>query len=530
MPTRRRFLRSAAALSAAPLLYSAQARAQAVSFDPPRFDYAWLKGRARTLATEAYRPPAEVLPIVLTKLSRDAPQSIRFRRDHALWADQPLAFRVQFFHLGRNFREPVQMHEVVNGASRKIGFDPGMFDYAGSGVDPRRLPRTLDFAGFRLNFYPDWERDIAAFLGASYFRAVGADKQYGVSARGLAIDTGLNHPEEFPAFTHYWFERPLPGAVKMTIHALLDSPSITGAYRFELTPGEPLLMDIDAALYPRKAIERLGIAPLTSMYQSGENDHRVADDWRPEVHDSDGLSLWTGANERIWRPLVNPAALKVNSFIDNNPKGFGLLQRDRVFDHYQDDALLYEKRPSVWIEPRTVANQGWGRGAVQLVEIPAVDETADNIVSYWNPGASPQPGNEMLFAYRLHWGAQMPFPSPIAQVLATRDNIGGIVGQPRKYFSWRFVVDFTGGNLASLPGNTPVEPVLTASRGSFELVSVRPQPQIGGHRAIFDLKPSDLSTEPIDLRLYLRLNGQALSETWIYQWTPPPEAERKRWL
>ncbi|HWI14467.1 MAG TPA: glucan biosynthesis protein D, partial [Burkholderiales bacterium] len=371
--------------------------------------------------------------------------------------------------------------------------------------------------------HDDTKRDVAAFLGASYFRAVGSEMQYGMSARGLAVDTALGRPEEFPMFTRYWIEQPASKSTVLTVYALLDSPSVAGAYRFDLRPESTLTMDVDAALYPRAAIERLGIAPLTSMYQYGENDRRVANDWRPEIHDSDGLSLWTGAGEWLWRPLVNPEALRFNAYADDNPRGFGLLQRDRVFDHYQDDGVFYERRPSVWVEPKG----GWGKGAVDLVEIPTADETFDNIVAFWNPAQKPQPGQELLYSYRLHWGSRMPFAPPLAHVVATRTGIGGVIGRKRTYFSWRFAVDFAGGDLMRLPKAAEVEAVITASRGEIEITSARPLAAGEGYRAMFDLKPTDNSIEPINLRLYLRAGKRALSETWIYQWTPPPAERRK---
>jgi glucans biosynthesis protein len=357
---------------------------------------------------------------------------------------------------------------------------------------------------------------------------VGSDhRQYGISARGLAIDTGLEKGEEFPRFTEFWLLRPAKNSPSLTVYALMDSPSAAGAYRFEIRPGATLIMDVDAVLYPRKAVERIGIAPLTSMYQHGENDRRMANDWRPEIHDSDGLSLLTGNGEWIWRPLMNPSVIRVNSYFDGNPRGFGLLQRDRNFDHYQDDSVFYERRPSLWVEPKYGSGQGWGKGAVQLVELPAPDETFDNIVCFWNPADKPQPGQELLFSYRLYWGAQMPHAPALAQVVATRTGLGGIVGQTRNHFSWRFAVDFTGGELALIPKQTKVEPVISASRGEIQIASARPQAEVNGYRAMFDLKPTDESAEPIDLRLYLRLGGQPLTETWLYQWTPPAPAERK---
>ena len=484
---------------------------------PEAFDYAWLKGQARTLASSAYRAPASHIPDKVRDLDWDQHQAITYKADHALWAKEHLRFQAKFFHLGLFFKSPVRMFEVVDGKARELAYDPAMFDYGKSGLDGSSLPQNLGFAGFRLLSHTDPVRDIVAFLGASYFRAVGGEMQYGISARGLAIDCGMNRPEEFPAFTSFWLERPAKDSSQLTVYALMDSPSVAGAYRFVIYPAATLVMDVDAALYPRKEIERLGIAPLTSMFQSGENDRRMANDWRTEIHDSDGLSMWTGAGEWIWRPVVNPPALHVNAFADENPRGFGLLQRDRNFDHYQDDGVFYERRPSLWVEPKS----GWGKGSIDLVEIPTIDETFDNIVAFWAPADKPRAGQELLFGYRLFWGSKMPYGSSLAQVAATRTGIGGIVGQKKKYFSWRFVVDFAGGDLGMLGGDAKVEPVISTSRGQIELVSARPLESIHGYRAMFDLKPNDESLAPVDLRMFLRVDGQPLTETWIYQWTPP---------
>jgi glucans biosynthesis protein len=489
---------------------------------PQSFDYAWLKGQARAAATRPWVDPARPLPPTVDALDWDQHQAIRYRRDHALWADERLRFRAQFFHLGQFQKTPVRIHEVHDGQASELAYDPELFDYGKSGLEGTALPKDLGFAGFRLNFHTDLERDVCAFLGASYFRAVGGEWQYGLSARGLAVDPGLPRPEEFPTFVAFWLERPAPGSSSMVVYALLDSPSITGAYRFVVTPGDRLVMDIDAALYPRKPIERLGIAPLTSMYQTGENDRRMANDWRTEIHDSDGLQMWTGGGEWIWRPLNNPAHLRFSSFADQNPRGFGLLQRDRDFANYQDDGVFYEKRPSLWVEPKS----GWDAGSVQLIEIPTVDETFDNIVGLWNPKRPVQAGEELLFAYRLHWGAQPPVQPGLAHCVATRTGLGGVVGQKRKYFSWRFAIDFVGGGLGLLGPKSQVEAVITASQGRVEITSARPQAAINGWRAMFDLVPPP-GMEPIDLRLYLSYDGQPLTETWMYQYSPPPANERK---
>ena len=531
---RRSILKSALALAAGQVTYAGLSRAAqpstagaaAISGNgPPQpFDFAWLKGQAHFLASNAYQESKDVLPPSMAKLGYDQYQSIRFRTDHSLWGDSGLAFRLQFFHVGRTFNQPVHLYEVSDGQAREIVYDPVMFEWDKSGVDPATMKDHAGFAGFRVQFVTNWRADVAAFLGAAYFRAVGGDtRQYGLSARALAVDTAFARPEEFPRFTSFWFERPAKDSGTLTLYALLDSPSIAGALRMQISPGGTLIMHVDTALYPRKPIERLGIAPLTSMFFYGENDRRGANDWRPEIHDSDGISMWTGAGEWIWRPLTNPAQLRFNSYADDNPRGFGLLQRDRNFDHYQDDGVYYDRRPSLWVEP----NGGWGKGAVQLVEIPTVDETFDNIVAFWNPLDKPKPGQELLFSYRLYWGTRMPYSSPLAQTIATRTGIGGTVGVKRQYYSWHFAVDFAGGELGALAKDAPVEAVVTTSRGQTEHVTAHFVEEFNGYRALFDVRPNDDSTQPIDLRLYLRVDGRPLTETWIYQWTPPSPKEQK---
>jgi len=522
---RRTLLQTAAAVAAVGpgslLSPTAQAAGLMPLGRPQAFDQAWLKGRARALAATPYRPPSQSLPTNIASLDWDQYQAIRFKPEHALWADSKLRFRIELFHLGLFFKRPVRMFEVAGNQAQELAYDPAMFDYGKSGLSGARQPADLGFAGFRFKFHLAPTYDIAAFLGASYFRATTGTRQYGLSARGLAIDTGLSRPEEFPDFVAFYLERPAADSNTLVVHALLDSPSVAGAYRFAITPGETTLMEVDAALYPRKEIERLGIAPCTSMFQTGENDRRKGNDWRPEIHDSDGLSMHTGSGEWIWRPLRNPRAVSVNTFSDRNPRGFGLLQRDRDFANYQDDGVFYERRPSLWVEPKG----DWGAGAVDLVEIPTIDETNDNIVAFWNPADKLRPGQESLWGYRLYWCPEPPAQPLQARCVATRTGLGGVVGKKRTYFSWRFAVDFAGGDFALLDPATPVEPVISVSRGRVEITSARPLAAVRGWRAMFDVVP-DASLEPITVRLFLRANGQPLTETWIYEWAPPPLAER----
>jgi glucans biosynthesis protein len=457
---------------------------------------------------------------VLTRIDYDAHGKIRFKTENALWADGPGAYPVTFFHLGRFFQKPVHMHVVEGGRAREILYDDSYFDMPADSP-AHELPRNSGFAGFRFQELRggklDWRKnDWTAFLGASYFRAIGELYQYGLSARGLAIDTVVyEQPEEFPDFTQIYFETPRAGSDSVTLYALLEGPSVAGAFRFVMRRENAVVMDITSQFHLRRDVARLGISPLTSMFWFSETMKPTAADWRPEIHDSDGLAIWTGAGERIWRPLNNPPHVAVSAFADERPRGFGLLQRDRNFDHYQD-GVFYERRPSLWVEP-----QGdWGRGSVQLVEIPTDDEIHDNIGVMWVPAAPARAGVQYDLAYRLTWAADEPYPTPLARCMATRLGNGGQPGTTRPKGVRKFTVEFLGGPLAELPPGVLPQPVLTASRGQFSQVRTEAVPDgVAGHwRSQFDLAVT--GAEPVDLRCYLKNGDQVLSETWLYQYHP----------
>ncbi|GAB3629792.1 glucan biosynthesis protein D [Pandoraea terrae] len=530
MVKRRTFLTSATAsvaLAALGITPSAMAARRVKLGAAAPFSYDALVERARAMAQQPYAPAPTPPREILEKIDYEAHGKIRFNTDYALFADGPGQFPVTFFHLGRFFQAPVHMF-VVDGAAGKLSaqeiiYDERYFDMPADSP-AHQLPAGSGFAGFRFqesrNGDPhtrDWRKnDWVAFLGASYFRAIGDLYQYGLSARGIAIDVAqAGKPEEFPNFTQFYFETPRGKADTVIVHALLDGPSISGAYRFVMQRGKGVIMDVDSALFLRRDVGRLGIAPATSMYWFSETVKATGADWRPEVHDSDGLAIWNGAGEHIWRPLNNPPHTTASAFSDRNPKGFGLLQRDRNFDHYQD-GVNYERRPSLWVEPL----EGWGEGAVQLVEIPTDDEIHDNVVAMWVAKAPARAGNAYHLKYRLHWLADEPYPSPLARCVATRLGNGGQPGQPRPQGVRKFMVEFKGGPLAKLPFGVKPEAVLSSSRGKFSYVFTEAVPNgVAGHwRAQFDLTAD--GDEPVDIRLHLRLKEQALSETWLFQYHP----------
>ena len=384
----------------------------------------------------------------------------------------------------------------------------------------RKLPQGAGFAGLRIQEARDgaldWRKnDWVAFLGADYFRAIGELRQYGLSARAVALDVAVaGKPEEFPDFTKFYIDRTQTGD-PLTIYVLLDGPSVVGAHRFLLSRGKGVTMEIDQSLFLRGDVASFGLAPLTSMYWFSETKKETGIDWRPEVHDSDGLALWMGTGERAWRPLNNPPRIVTSSFADENPRGFGLLQRDRSFDHYQD-GVYYDRRSSAWVEPMGP----WGKGAVQLVEIPTDDEIHDNIVAMWVPEKVAAAGSEVKLSYRLYWVAGEPFPADLARCVATRLGNGGQPGQPRPKGVRKFMVEFKGPPLEALTFGVKPEAVLWASRGIFSYVFTEAVPDdVPGHwRAQFDLTVA--GPDPVEMRLFLRAGEKTLSETWLYQYHP----------
>lgn len=516
--SRRRFL-AAALLS--PLFHYlsreswAEDAGTALDLGPPQaFSFDWLRQQAKRLAEQPYQEPVIRHADVLKKIDFDFHQQIRYRPELALWGHGEGPYPVQFFHLGKLFQVPVKMHVVQDGVAREILYSSRLFDF-GKATFASHLPADLGFAGFRVLNSASEQRDWLAFLGASYFRSAGELDQYGLSARGIAIGTGLPEPEEFPYFIRFWLE-PAPGPEALSIYALLDGPSISGAYRIQAARHGSALMDVEAALFPRTAIPRMGIAPLTSMFWYSETNRMQARDWRPEIHDNDGLALLTGKGERIWRPLNNPPAfVQTSSFFDDNPKGFGLLQRDRDFEHYQDDNVFYDRRPSLWVEPL----ESWGEGAVQLIEIPTRFEADDNIVAYWVPKEPVQAGSDWTFKYRLHWIAGEPYPLELGKVIATRLGRGGNPAMriPPPNLT-KIVIDFEGGPLEQLDRKAPVQLVLNATGGKITEESVLQVVGMKRWRVFFDIEAE--SRDPIDIRVYLRLGDQALTETWLYQYIP----------
>ncbi|AUH34945.1 glucan biosynthesis protein [Paracoccus tegillarcae] len=511
---RRNFLTTATALSGfAAIARPASAQDAEIAVEPAAesqpFGFEDVARIAQAAAGEAYDPPRSTLTGSFAELNYDQYRGIRFRRDSDPWAGHP-EFALDLLAPGLIFHEPVALNLVENGVARALPFDARMFEFQENlfpdGVDFDTIG-DMGWSGFRLRTplnRPDVMDEVAVFQGASYFRAVSRGTQYGLSARGLAIGTGSQQGEEFPIFRSFWITQPGETDRSVTVYAHLDSRSVSGAYEFVIEPGAETVFRTRSALFPRVELADIGIAPLTSMYWFGPADRAQIDDYRPAVHDSDGLQMLTGEDQRIWRVLSAHERLQISAFQDNDPRGFGLVQRSRDFEEYQDAEARYDLRPSAWIEP----NGSWGRGAVSLVEIPVENEFNDNIVSFWRPSEPMQPGERHDFAYDLIFSDLPPDNAPLARVLATRSGTSINDPEARSY-----VIDFS---LDLFTTGDP-EPDVRATTGEVRNVHWLRLPYQSRLRLAFEFVPDGDKLADISARL----NGPEgqLSESWFMRWT-----------
>lgn len=492
------------------------------------FDYVADKAQERAL--KPFRSPAIDLPDFLRedKLDYDKWRQIQFRDEEALWAAEPLPFRIEFFHPGYIYSNAVHAYEFTPTHVQTIRFVQDWFDY-GSLKLPRQVPPGTGYAGFKV-LYPvnssnKWD-EIGAFLGDSYFRLLGAGQEYGMASRGLAIDSGEpDRLEEFPIFTDWWLSKPTRGEDRLKLFAILDSVSCVGAYQFIIVPGKVTVADVDARLFfreddkihradpERKPIKTIGMAPLTSMFWYGKASERRFDDYREEVHDSDGLLMQMGNGETLWRALNNPAKTGHQVFAARDIVGFGLMQRNRGFWNYQDLFRRYDRTPSVWVRP----NGKWGQGEIHLVEISTQDEWNDNIVAFWNPKEQPPPLKPMSFSYTLKWGlteSEMGLDFGKDKVVSTR--IGADARDPKVR---QFAIDFAGPKLKQFTPENPPQAITSCSANAgISDSQIFPLPDGGGWRVIVKLEPHDQN--PVDIRCTLQKGEEVISETWTYHWSP----------
>lgn len=477
------------------------------------FDFANVAAQAQALAGKPYKPPPKI-PAALANLDYEQYQQIRFRPDQSLWRKSKTRFQVMLIAPGEYFTHTVGIHVVDAAGVHALAFNKNLFTWP-DGKLKSTVPDNLGYAGFKLTYpinKPGVQDQFLVFAGASYFRGVARGENFGLSARGIAVDTGLPGGEQFPSFTEFWLVRPSPDARVLKFYALLNGKSLTGAYRFVVFPGKPTRIEVHARLFLRKPIDLLGLAPLTSMFYYGANTPRPTDEWRPAVHDSQGLLIHSGTGEWLWRPLINPLTLQMDYFQTHSPQGFGLIQRTTRFNAYEDDGARYDNRPSAWVQPHA----DWGKGHVVLVEIPTDSETNDNIVAFWSPDAKTSAGQTINLDYTLNFGGPSITGEPMARAVAT------YVGKPRnppassaKQNVYRVIADFAGGPLARLAPDAKVGAVITGIDGTQILEQdvrwIQPT-----HRWRLSVLAAPATGKPMALRAFLKAGSKTLSETWTY--------------
>jgi glucans biosynthesis protein len=512
MIQRRDVLKIGAAGIAGAALGAANAEAQTPpAAPPPPFDGARVVETAKALATRPFRPPSGDLPDLFANLNAEQYNAIQNRPESVVWAPDTLGFAIEPLHRGFLFSAPMRVNVVEGGVARRLVYSSSDFDFGA--LRPPADLKDLGFSGFRvLVNSPGGEmRPVAIFQGASFYRAIAQGQVFGARARGLAIKVADTKGEEIPIFREIWIERPTLAQGTLVMHALLDSDSVTGAYRFTLRTGDATIIDTECTLFARVAVESLGVAPMAATYLGGSTDRRRSDDVRPEIHDASGLQMLNGRDEWLWRPLSNRETLQSSAFVDSNPRGFGFLQRDRNFNRFMDDENHWEKRPSLWVEPIG----DWGPGAVTLIEVPSDADVNQNMIAFWRPTIGLASGSETSFAYRQFWCWSPPARPPNARVTQSRGGRtpGANAGKRR-----RFLIEFGDDMFEDENKLREIAPNLGATPGS--IVSVRKYVSRATKtvRIVCDLEPG--TEQPSEMRLFLEANGKPLSEIWLYRWTP----------
>jgi periplasmic glucans biosynthesis protein len=476
------------------------------------FDASQVIEAARNLAKKPFKAPASPLPDALASLSYEQYSAIRRRPEARLWAEDSSGFALEPLHRGFIYTQPVDIHLVDNGHVTKLAYSPRDYDFGGLKIAPDTP--DIGFSGLRLSKTAGDQPafDFALFQGASFFRAVARGQVYGDMARGLSVRTADPRGEEFPIFRSFWIERPNIASDAIVLHALLDSESVTGAYRFTLRTSEATIIDTEMTLFARVAIDRFGIGAMTGTHLMSALDHRRFDDIRPAVYDAEGLQIANGRGEWLWRPVTNRETLQISAFIDENPRGFGFLQRSRDGGLFQDDDNRWERHPSLWIEPIG----DWGAGLIVLVEIPNEADINQNIVAYWQPQKQLEAGSETSFAFRQFWCWSPPSKPPYA--IVTQSRSGRSASAPSNGRKRRFLVEFQGDVLGDLESAKDITPDLSASNASLSNQKVYFSREAKRYRFVFDMEMGNDALS--ELRLQLQAQGKPMSEIWLYRWTP----------
>lgn len=473
------------------------------------FSFRKVSERAELMAREGYLSAVPALPKKLRQLDEEQYKSIRWRDERTLWRREGLPFQVRFIHPGYTFDRKVDIEDLNE--QRPLRYSPAFFDFGKSGIVAEELPDWVGYAGFRLMHpfnKPDVLDEMVSFVGGSDFRAVARDLVYGTLARAIVIDPAENSGET-PVFTRFWLKRPDTFSSTFTVYALLESGSVTGAYQFEIEGGAETRIHVRATLYFRRIVQQVGYAPLISMFWFGENTSNTFGDFRPEVHKADGLLMQRSNDEWVWHPLAWSATQQVNVFSDPAFKGFGLFQRDRDFNHYQDLNALFHKMPSVWVEPI----KGFENGTVCLVQQPTKDETLNNVAAFWSPKVSPTPLKPVEIEYVLRWMTDSSSLPPLGRCLSTR------VDFQQEENRREFFLDFGGGPLDRLKaGEQPTADVSSPTGATVSDVKIERNDFNRTWRISFVVN-TDEKTKPTEILARLTANGVPLTETWSYTWT-----------
>lgn len=488
---------------------AASARVASAPVESDAFTPAKVAEIARALAGDAFKPPAASPLDALASPSPEELAAIRYKPNELIWANDNLPFAIEPLHRTRNMPGELALYLVDGATASRLPYDPAKFEFGK--VKPPPAGTQLGFTGFRvLHRGSDGHLNpVVSLLNASILSAIARDQVWGAIARPMSVYSA-EQGEETPHIRTIWIEKPKPIATELVMHAVVDTPSLAGAVRFTLRAGEATVIDTECTIFARKQVDHLALTPIQATYLSGPIDWPQTGDMRPAAYEAGGVQMLTGAGEWIWRPVSNRSRLQISGFVDRDPQGFGLIQRDRAFATFLDDDGEWQRRPSVWIEPIGK----WGPGEVTLMEIPAASQNNKNIACYWRPKPALAAGSETSFAYRQFWCWRTPEVPDGARVMLSR--IGRLPGDTSEVKN-RVLIQFQGEQLSDPNKAATIAPSIWSSAGKVSSVRVFRTPRHGSMRVVFDLDPGGQPL--VELRVVLKQDAASMSETWLYRWT-----------
>ena len=472
-------------------------------------NFEYVQKQAELLSKSKYNEPLKIK----NDLTIDEYSQITFNASKALWMNEALLFRLEFFHLGYIYNTPLAVNEFKGLYSQDIRFTNDLFNFGNLNKDTSDKAKDLEgYAGLKILCQlnrPNQFDELISVLGNEKFRALGRYNIYGLYAAPL-ITIGINNKINLAHYTKFWLGKPESKSDHLTMCAIADSPEATIAFHYEIYPGDDTKVKTKSTIYPRIDTLSVGIAPMSTLYFSGINTLSRYNLYYSQFHYSDNLIISSEKNV-FSQPLENYEQTVVNEVKTKDIKFFGLSQRDRNYDHYQTLFIALHLMPTLWIKP----DNDWQKGKVVLVETPANNPNTLNIYAFWVPEEKLHKGKVYSYDYTMHWAINEPDPDTgPGCVSSTKVGLDGD--------NICFAIKFTGTMLKKLPAVANITSLTTISSNS-KITDIKIQKDPFDNQWIALITASkpvkvDNKQSQVSLSCTLMYGNKPITETWMYKW------------